>query len=54
LDLGSYPYYRPTGNGVALVAKGPSAERAEAAIAEVTVLIKELGSEPIAGEPTTV
>jgi molybdenum cofactor synthesis domain-containing protein len=54
LDLGSYPYYRPTGNGVALVAKGPSAERAEAAIAEVTVLIKELGSEPVAGEPTTV
>ena len=51
LDLGSYPYYRPTGNGVALVAKGPSAERAEGAIAEVTILIEQLGATPIAGEP---
>jgi molybdenum cofactor synthesis domain-containing protein len=51
LDLGSYPFYRASGNGVALVAKGPDPADAEAAIAEVTALIKEFGLEPVAGEP---
>src|SRR3984885_5432287 len=51
LDLGSYPFYRPSGNGVALVAKGPDASAAEAAIAEVTELITKLGKVPIPGEP---
>ena len=51
LDLGSYPFYRATGNGVALVAKGPDAADAEAAIAEVTALIEEMGLTPVAGEP---
>lgn len=51
LDLGSYPFYRPTGNGVALVAKGPDAAAAEAAIAEVTALITSFGKTPIQGEP---
>ena len=51
LDLGSYPFYRASGNGVALVAKGPDAADAEAAIAEVTVLIQGMGLEPVAGEP---
>ena len=51
LDLGSYPFYRASGNGVALVAKGPDAADAEAAIAEVTDLIKGLGKTPIPGEP---
>jgi len=50
IDLGSYPFYRPTGNGVALVAKGTSAAEAETVIAEVTALIKALGRTPIAGE----
>jgi molybdopterin-biosynthesis enzyme MoeA-like protein len=50
IDLGSYPYYRPTGNGVTLVAKGTSAAEAETVIAEVTELIKALGRMPIAGE----
>ncbi len=50
IDLGSYPFYRPTGNGVALVAKGTSAAEAEAVIAEVTELIKVLGRVPIQGE----
>ena len=36
IDIGSYPFYRPGGNGVALVAKGTDAAAAEAAIAEVT------------------
>ena len=51
LDLGSYPFYRPGGNGVALVAKGTDVTAAEAAIAEVTALISGLGKLPIAGEP---
>ena len=51
LDIGSYPYYRSTGNGVALIAKGPDVSRAEAAIVEVTALVQTLGLTPIAGEP---
>jgi molybdenum cofactor synthesis domain-containing protein len=51
LDLGSYPFYRTTGNGVALVAKGPDTMEAEAAVAEVTSLIRELGLEPVPGDP---
>jgi molybdopterin-biosynthesis enzyme MoeA-like protein len=50
IDLGSYPYYRPTGNGVTLVAKGTNAAEAEAVIAEVTALIVSLGRTPIPGE----
>ena len=53
LDLGSYPFYRVTGNGVALVAKGPDAADAAAAIAEVTTLIQQLGLVPVPGEPPT-
>jgi molybdenum cofactor synthesis domain-containing protein len=51
LDVGSYPYYRATGNGVAIVAKGTDAEAANAAIAEVTVVMRELGGTPEPGEP---
>jgi molybdenum cofactor synthesis domain-containing protein len=51
LDLGSYPYYRPEGNGVAIVAKGTDPDAAERAIAEVSALIAELGKVPIPGEP---
>ena len=51
VDLGSYPYYRATGNGVALVAKGPDAASCEAAIAEVTGLITGMGLVPVPGEP---
>jgi molybdenum cofactor synthesis domain-containing protein len=54
LDLGSYPFYRPTGGGVALVAKGPDGVAAEKAIAEVTDLIIQLGKVPIPGEPPEV
>ena len=36
LDLGSYPYYRASGNGVSLVAKGADAAAVAACIAEVT------------------
>ena len=51
LDLGSYPYYRLNANGVAIVAKGPDATQAEAAIGEVTGLMRALGGTPVAGEP---
>jgi molybdenum cofactor synthesis domain-containing protein len=54
LDLGSYPFYRPGGSGVALVAKGPDGEAAERAIAEVTELIIGFGKVPISGEPPEV
>ena len=52
LDLGSYPYYRVDGNGVALVAKGRDPAQADAAVAEVAELIRSRGKEPIMGEPT--
>jgi molybdenum cofactor synthesis domain-containing protein len=51
IDIGSYPFYRPTGNGVSIVAKGTNATAAEAAIAEVTAIIAGFGKVPIAGEP---
>jgi molybdenum cofactor synthesis domain-containing protein len=51
LDLGSYPYYRLNGNGVALVAKGTDAAALDACIAEVATLIEEQGKTPVPGEP---
>lgn len=51
LDLGSYPFYRASGNGVAVVAKGRDAAAAAAAITDVTKLLRELGGNPIPGEP---
>ena len=51
VDLGSYPFYRSTGNGVALVAKGTDPAKLEACIAEVTQLIRDCGKEPVMGEP---
>ena len=50
IDLGSYPFYRPSGNGVTLVAKGVDVAEAETVIAEVTALIESLGKMPVAGE----
>lgn len=51
LDIGSYPYYRATGSGVAIVAKGMDGDRAERAIAEVSDLLRSLGGAPVPGEP---
>ncbi len=53
LDLGSYPYYRADGQGVAIVAKGPDAAACTAAIAEVTALFLSLGANPVQGEPAS-
>ena len=51
LDVGSYPYYRSTGNGVSLVAKGQDAEAVTRCIAEVADLVRQMGKLPIQGEP---
>ena len=51
LDIGSYPFYRPTGHGVTLVAKGTDGAAAERAVAEITQMITGFGKEPIPGEP---
>jgi molybdopterin-biosynthesis enzyme MoeA-like protein len=51
LDLGSYPFYRPGGGGVAIVAKGTDRGAIDAAIEQVRVLMESLGVEPVDGEP---
>jgi molybdopterin-biosynthesis enzyme MoeA-like protein len=51
LDVGSYPFARATGNGVAIVSKGTDAADAEAATAEVSAMMERLGLTPIQGEP---
>ncbi|MES2710940.1 MAG: competence/damage-inducible protein A, partial [Pseudomonadota bacterium] len=48
LDVGSYPYYRPEGGGVALVAKGTDAAEVAAAGAMMLALLGPAGQE---GEP---
>lgn len=53
IDLGSYPFYRKSGNGVSLVAKGTDEARLNACIENVAELIRSLGHDPIAGEPQT-
>jgi molybdenum cofactor synthesis domain-containing protein len=53
IDIGSYPFYRESGNGVAIVAKGTDISAAEAAIAEVTAMIEAAGLEAVQGEPPT-
>jgi molybdopterin-biosynthesis enzyme MoeA-like protein len=51
LDIGSYPFYRPTGNGVTLVSKGVNAQEAEAATVEITAMIEGFGKVAVQGEP---
>ncbi len=53
VDLGSYPFYRAGGNGVALVAKGTDMEALARCVAAVSALIRALGHEPVDGEPPT-
>ncbi len=50
-DIGSYPYERPAGHGIAIVCKGRDADAARLALAEVATLFRALGIEPIDGEP---
>jgi molybdenum cofactor synthesis domain-containing protein len=51
LDLGSYPYYRGKGGGVALVAKGTEAAAVAGAAEEMFALLARFG-EAQQGEPT--
>jgi molybdenum cofactor synthesis domain-containing protein len=50
-DLGSYPFQKEAGGGVAIVAKGTDIAALEAAITEVTALIAREGVTPVQGEP---
>ncbi|MEO9189307.1 MAG: molybdopterin-binding protein [Acetobacteraceae bacterium] len=50
-DIGSYPFYRASGNGVTLVASGIDPPTLEEAIIEVRALILSLGGTAIPGEP---
>jgi molybdenum cofactor synthesis domain-containing protein len=51
LDIGSYPYYRMGGGGVALVAKGTDAEAVEEASRVIATLLRAVGGKPVEGEP---
>ena len=51
LDIGSYPYYRMGGGGVALVAKGSDQTAVEDAARDITVLLRAVGGKPVQGEP---
>ncbi|HTC07748.1 MAG TPA: molybdopterin-binding protein [Acetobacteraceae bacterium] len=51
IDIGSYPFYRSNGNGVAIVAKGTDLVAMDAVIADVTALIEGFGRVAVAGEP---
>ena len=51
LDLGSYPFYRGWGNGVAIVAKGTDEAALDAAVGEAEALIRSQGVEAVRGEP---
>lgn len=53
LDIGSYPYYRMGGGGVALVAKGTDMEAVETAARDITTLLRAVGGKPVPGEPPT-
>jgi molybdenum cofactor synthesis domain-containing protein len=53
LDIGSYPFFRQGRYGASFVLRGTQTSRLEAAAAELRVLIRELGAEPIEGEPAT-
>lgn len=51
IDLGSYPFARQSGNGVAIVAKGTDETALDAAIDEAVRLIATQGVAPVRGEP---
>ena len=51
LDIGSYPFFRQSRYGASFVLRGTGRGRLEAAATELRALIRELGAEPIEGEP---
>ncbi len=48
LDIGSYPYFKPTGYGLSLVIRGSDKPLLEKAFAELFALITHLGGQPVA------
>ncbi|MBW8269192.1 competence/damage-inducible protein A [Caldovatus aquaticus] len=51
VEIGSYPYYRPAGGGVAVVAKGTDPEQVRAAAHDVAAFLRACGGHPVEGEP---
>jgi molybdenum cofactor synthesis domain-containing protein len=51
LDIGSYPFFRQGRFGASFVLRGTERARLDAAARELRSLIRELGAEPIEGEP---
>jgi molybdopterin-biosynthesis enzyme MoeA-like protein len=51
LDIGSYPYFRQGRYGASFVMRGTSRDRLAAAAVELREIIRNLGAEPIEGEP---
>ena len=51
IDIGSYPYYRTGGGGVAVVAKGFEADAVRRAAHDVLVFMRACGAQPVEGEP---
>jgi molybdopterin-biosynthesis enzyme MoeA-like protein len=51
LDIGSYPYYRTGGGGVAVVAKGTDSDAVRQAARDVLVFMRACGAHPAEGEP---
>ncbi|MBP0462696.1 competence/damage-inducible protein A [Roseomonas sp. PWR1] len=51
IDIGSYPYYRAGGGGVAVVAKGTDADGVKRAAHDVLVFMRACGALPVEGEP---
>ncbi len=51
VDIGSYPFYRASGNGVAIVVRGTDPEKLDDAFTEVRALIMSFGGTAVPGEP---
>jgi len=51
VEIGSYPYYRQSGGGVAVVAKGTDADAVHRAARDVLIFLRACGAHPVEGEP---
>ncbi|MBL8707691.1 MAG: competence/damage-inducible protein A [Rhodospirillaceae bacterium] len=51
LEIGSYPFFRSGKFGASFVIRGTEKDRIDAAAAELHAIIRNLGAEPIEGEP---
>jgi molybdenum cofactor synthesis domain-containing protein len=53
VQIGSYPFYRASGNGVAIVVRGTDPEKLDDALTEVRALIMSFGATAVPGEPAS-